>query len=226
MDLVPILASSSLFRGFPEQQLRALEPALKLHTFARESFIFHEGDPANRLYVIASGQVKIARTHRRGDEAVMAVLVSGDIFGELSLFQENAERTADAQALQTTECVTLDWHALRRFMEQHPALMMHFIRILSGYIRRQDETFAEVSFLDIPGRVARTLLDLAATHGESTPEGTRIRMRLSQRTLAGMVAASRENVNRALARFVANGDIKVESGVITIVRPEALRRRA
>ena len=226
MDPVRILADTALFRGFPAEQLEPLAPALKRQTFARDSYIFHEGDPGNRMYVIVSGEVKISRTHRRGDEAVMVVLMPGDIFGELALFQEGASRTADAQALEPTECITLDWNALRSFMEQHSALMLHFIKILSAYVRRQDETFAEVSFLDIPGRVARTLLELAANHGERTAEGTRIRMRISQRTLAGMVAASRENVNRALARFAAHGDIKIEGGVITVLKPEALRSRS
>lgn len=128
--------------------------------------------------------------------------------------------------VELTECLTLAREPFVAFLERHPALMQHMITVLSGYIRRLDDTCTEAAFLDIPGRVAKKLLDLAEQHGENTPDGIRIRMRLSQRTLAGMVAASRENVNRALARFLAHGDIQHEGGYITIRRPAELRKRS
>lgn len=93
-------------------------------------------------------------------------------------------------------------------------------------IRRKDEEFADLAFRDIPGRVARKLLKLAAVRGERSESGTVIALPLSQRTLAGLVGASRENVNRALSRFASLGLIKVERGRITLLRPEELRRRA
>ncbi len=226
MERVATLARTALFRGLPHQELEPLAPALKVRTFARGSTIFHEGDPGNVLYILQSGQVKISRMGRGGDEAVFAILLPGDIFGELALFDEDAARTADAQAMELTECLTLGREPLLTFLEKHPAAMRHLVQQLSGYIRRRDEQFAEAAFLDIPGRVAKTLLDLSESRGERTPAGTRIQMRLSQRTLAGMVAASRENVNRALARFTAHGDLKQEGGYITIVRPAELRKRA
>jgi CRP-like cAMP-binding protein len=154
------------------------------------------------------------------------VLLPGDIFGELALFEEGALRTADAVAVQPTECLTLERRALIAFLDSHPERMRHLIRLLSAYIRRKDESFAEVAFLDIQGRVARKLLDLARTQGEPVPGGTRIRVRVSQRTLAGMVAARRENVNRALSRFAANGDISMTAGYITVLDAAALRRRS
>jgi CRP-like cAMP-binding protein len=100
------------------------------------------------------------------------------------------------------------------------------MRALARYVRQLDESLAEIAFLDISGRVARKLLDLGQSHGRKTPDGIRIDLRLSQRTLASMVSASRENVNRALQRFVAHGDIKQDGGLITIVRPDELRKRA
>jgi CRP-like cAMP-binding protein len=103
--------------------------------------------------------------------------------------------------------------------------MLRIITMLSGYVRRKDDAFAEVAFLDITGRVAQKLLDLAESNGQLTADGVRIGMRLSQRALAGMVGASRENVNRALSRFGAGGAIRQDGGVITILDPAALRRR-
>ena len=226
MDPVPVLAESSLFKGMNAQELETLAPALKPRTYAKGSYIFHEGDPGNALYVVHSGQIKICRIGPGGEEAIYALLMPGDSFGEIALLSDEAVRTADAQAMELTECVTLGREPFLAFLERHPSMMRHLVMVLSRYVQAADESFAEVAFLDITGRVARKLLDLAQEHGEKTAEGTRIKIRLSQQTLASMVAASRENVNRALHRFTVRGDIKQDGGVITILRPAELRKRA
>ena len=225
MDPITQLARSTLFTGIAYADLEPLARSLHVRHFARGSSLFHEGDPGNLLFILVSGQVNISRTGRGGDEVVFAVLVPGDVFGELALLDERGVRTADAQATEAAECVTLERAALLDFLSARPALMRHLLSMLSNYVCRKDDAFAEVAFLDIPGRVARKLLDLADSSGRQTPDGVRIGLRLSQRTLAGMVAASRENVNRALSRLVAEGAIRQDNGWITVVRPEALRRR-
>ncbi len=110
------------------------------------------------------------------------------------------------------------------FMDAHPRMVRQLIRLLSKYLQATDETLSEAAFYDVPGRVAQRLLDLAESHGERTADGVRITVRLSQRTLAGMVGASREMINRALSRLSARGDIALHDGYITIVRADALRR--
>jgi CRP/FNR family transcriptional regulator len=206
--------------------LQALVPDLHHRSFGAGAHIFREGDAGLHLHLILKGEVKIARSGPAGAQVVFAVLLPGDVFGELALLDDGAMRTADAIAVEPTECLTLERGALIRFLDSHPERMWHLIRFLSAYIRRKDESFAEVAFLDIQGRVARKLLELARTHGEPVEGGTRIRVRVSQRTLAGMVAARRENVNRALSRFAAHGDISIASGYITVLDAAALRRRS
>lgn len=225
MDPVGILARTALFREFSPEELEPLAPALQTRTYTRGAFIFHEGDPATVLYLIRSGQVKIARIGAGGEEVVFAILMPADFFGELALFDDAAIRTADAQAIELTECLTLQRDALMAFLDRHPQLMRRLLRVFTAYIRQMDAALAEAAFLDIPGRVATKLLALAQSHGERTPGGVRIGMKLSQRTLAGMVGASRENVNRSLRRFIAKGDIAQAGGYITIVRPAELRKR-
>jgi CRP/FNR family transcriptional regulator/CRP/FNR family cyclic AMP-dependent transcriptional regulator len=175
--------------------------------------------------VIRRGQVKISRMGRGGEEAVYAILTGGDSFGEIALLSGDAERTADAQAMELTECVSVSREAFLAFLGQHPAMMTSLIQTLAGYVQQVDASLSEIAFLDIGGRVARKLLDLAQSHGQPTADGIRIEMRLSQRTLASMVAASRENVNRALHRLAAHGDIRQDGGQITILRPAELRKR-
>jgi CRP/FNR family transcriptional regulator/CRP/FNR family cyclic AMP-dependent transcriptional regulator len=225
MDPVQVLSRTALFQGIPPEELEPLASAVKVRNYSAGSYIFHEGDPANVLYVVVRGQVKIARLGSAGNEAVFAVLLPGDSFGELTLFDEDPVRSMDAEAMEPTECLTVERQALLAFVERNPAVVRRIIQVLRGYVRQVDESFSEAAFLDIPGRVARKLLDLAAEHGQKTSEGVRIEMRLTQRTLAGMVAASRENVNRALSRLAGRGDIIQEAGYITIVRPAELRKR-
>jgi CRP/FNR family transcriptional regulator, cyclic AMP receptor protein len=226
MDPVAVLGTTSLFRGIPPDDLEALAPAVRTRRYPKGSFVFREGDPGNSLFAVINGQVKIGRIGRGGDEVVFAMLGPAETFGELALFEDKAVRVADAQATEMTECLTLTREAFLSFVEAHPRTMLRVVQVLTGYIRAGDDAFAETAFLDIPGRVARKLLELAESHGDRGPEGIRIGMRLTQRTLAGMVAASRENVNRALSRFEEHGAIRQEGGYITIVRPQELRSRA
>jgi CRP/FNR family cyclic AMP-dependent transcriptional regulator len=226
VDPLQLLQRSALFEGVDPADLELLVPDLHRRSFAAGKYIFQEGDTGQHLHLILSGEVKISRSGPRGAEVVFAVLLPGDMFGELALLEDGALRTADAVAVAPTDCLTLERHVLITFLEAHPERMWHLIRFLSAYVRRKDESFAEVAFLDIQGRVARKLLELAQTHGEPAPGGTRIAVRISQRTLAGMVAARRENVNRALSSFAAQGDISLAGGYITVLDAAALRRRS
>jgi CRP/FNR family cyclic AMP-dependent transcriptional regulator len=225
-DALVLLRRTPLFAGLAPNDLEPLLPDLRWRRFARESFIFREGDPGDHLHLIASGEVKISRTTRDGGEVIFAILGAGDVFGELAVLEENAVRSADAQALTETQCLALHKQVLSAFLKARPAAMWQVITVLSDYIRRKDEAYADLAFHDIPGRVARKLLDLAAARGEPAGGGTHIMLPLSQRTLAGLVGASRENVNRALSRFASLGFIELGRGRITLLKPDELDRRA
>jgi CRP/FNR family transcriptional regulator, cyclic AMP receptor protein len=226
VDDIQLLANAPLFEGVEATELEPLRAAVRTRRFAKDEHVFREGDPGSHLYVIKSGQVKIVRVVAAGSEIVFAVVGPGEVFGELSLFEPDGERSADAIALEPTECALLARDPVVAFLLAHPALLLRMITGLIGYIQRKDRAMAEVAFLDIPGRVAQRLLDLAASRGERVAEGVVIRIPLSQRTLAGMVGASRENVNRALHRFVELGYISQARGTITVLKPDQLRRRS
>jgi CRP-like cAMP-binding protein len=224
-DTLALLSRTRLFAGFTPSELEPLLSQFRNRRFAAGSFIFQEGDPGDRLHLVTSGEVKISRTTEAGGEAVFAVLGPGELFGELAVLQEDALRSADAQALVETECLVIQRSAMVSFLQAHPAAMWRVITVLSDYIRRKDESFADLAFHDIPGRVARKLLELAAARGAAEDSGTEVSVPLSQRNLAGLVGASRENVNRALSRFASLGLIRLDRGRITILRAEDLRRR-
>jgi CRP/FNR family cyclic AMP-dependent transcriptional regulator len=224
-EALGLLGRTPLFSGLDPTDLEPLLADFRSRRFAAGSYIFREGDPGDRLHLITRGEVKISRTTESGGEVVFAVLGTGDVFGELAVLQENAFRSADAEALAETECYVLQKQVVVAFLQTHPAVMWRVITMLSDYIRRKDEAFSDLAFNDIPGRVARKLLELAEQRGEPVGTETQITLLLSQRTLAGLVGASRENVNRALSRFASIGVIKLERGHITILRAEELRRR-
>ncbi|MDQ6876573.1 MAG: Crp/Fnr family transcriptional regulator [Candidatus Dormibacteraeota bacterium] len=218
-----LLSRTPLFVGVAPPDLEPLVADLRLRRYAADSYIFREGDPGDHLHLVASGEVKISRTTQAGAEVIFAVLGPGDIFGELAVLQENAVRSADAQSLVTTECFVLHRKAVLTFLHDHPAVMWRVITVLSDRIRRKDEAFSDLAFNDIPARVARKLLELAERSGP-VGFGVEVTLRISQQTLAGLVGASRENVNRALARLASLGVIKVERGRITLLRLDELRR--
>ena len=135
MDLVAVLSECTVFSGMSRQDLEALAPAAKSRTFRKGSYIFREGDVGNALYVIRRGQVKISRMGRGGAEAVYAILVPGDSFGEIALLSGDAARTADAQAMELTECVSVPKDPLLTFLDQHPVMSRHLMRALAGYVQ-------------------------------------------------------------------------------------------
>ena len=224
-DPLELLARTELFHGLATSDLGALRPAIRTRTFQRGSYLFRQGDSGSHLHMVVRGQVKIGRIGRGGGEVVFAIAGPGEVFGELSLFDEDGERTADAQALEPTECLLIANGPLLQFFSSRPELLLRIIGSLSAYIKRKDSTMGDVAFLDIPGRVAMTLLQLADKKGRPAPDGIRIDFTPNQRTLAAMVGATRENVNRALHRFSELGYIRIDRGAITVLNREQLVRR-
>jgi len=208
-ETLALLGRTTLFSGLPSSDLEALLADVRTRRFPAGSYILHEGDPGDHLYVIAQGEVRISRTAEAGGEIVFGILGEAKVFGELALLEEDGVRGADAQALTATECLLLHRRAFVGFLQNHPDVMWRVVTQLIGHIRSKDEEFTSLAFHDIPGRVARKLLELASTRGEPSESGTLIALPLSQSTLAGLVGVSRENVYRALSRFSALGVLKV-----------------
>ncbi|HSP09515.1 MAG TPA: Crp/Fnr family transcriptional regulator [Candidatus Dormibacteraeota bacterium] len=224
-DHLELLATTQLFEGLAAKDLESLRPAIRARTFERGAYLFREGDPGSHLHMVLHGQVKIGRIGQGGGEVVFAIAGPGVVFGELSLFDEDGERSADAQALEPTECLLIAKGPLLQFLKTRPELLLRIIAGLTAYIKRKDATIGDVTFLDIPGRVATKLVELADTKGRPASGGISIDFTLSQQTLAAMVGATRESVNRALHRFSELGYIRIEHGAITLLDREQLVRR-
>ncbi len=196
-----VLDKTDLFGTLPPELLAQLRDRTTLERLRRGDVIFEKGDPATCLYIVFSGQVAIAAKALDGRESVVAVLGPGALFGEMSLF-DGGMRSAQARALTTAHLISISFEDVRQVLAHRPDVLWAVVRILARRLRETDEALADAMFLDVTGRTAKRLLALA--DGDD-----HFRMPLTQEELAGMVGASRERVNKAIALFVKLGWLEV-----------------
>jgi CRP/FNR family transcriptional regulator len=198
------LARTALFAGVDEEVLETLAEKAIHRRYRKGNVIFVQGEQGERCFTIVQGSVKISAYHSDGREAVIAVLGPGDVFGELSLFDQ-APRSADATAIEDSEVLSLDTKAITEAIASFPDLGLSLLRVLGRRLRHTNEALQDIAFFDVPGRVARRIADLAESYGQPTDEGVLIELPLSQENLAQMVGATRESVNKALALLKRRG---------------------
>jgi CRP-like cAMP-binding protein len=223
-DNAPLLASSSLFAGIDDKGLRYLAERASRRTFEHGETIFREGDPGDSLYVIANGIVKVWVSSGEGSEMVLATLRSPDAFGELSAV-DGEGRSASATALETTQLVSLDRSTLLDAVHHHPGVADGMMRGLGGLARRITEQASDLVFLDLTGRLAKTLSVLAERDGRPEGDAIVLALPLTQSELAEMVGGSRQSVNHILQTFQARGFLTIRGREVLILDHAALRRR-
>jgi CRP/FNR family cyclic AMP-dependent transcriptional regulator len=219
-----LLARVPFFASLGEAELQALAAACRTRTFKRGEVLFHEGDPGSALYIVRSGQVKIVVMADTGDETILIVLGPGECLGELSLV-DGAPRSATAVALDRVEALVLYREGFLAVLKQSPSAALAVMSGLAGMVRRLTVQVQDAAALDVPGRLAKKLLELADRHGQVTPEGVRIALRLTQQELAQMVGATRVSVNQHLGGFQDRGILTMDREGITLLQPEQLRKR-
>jgi CRP-like cAMP-binding protein len=219
------LRSSPLFAALDDEAAQALRASMTETTLERGATLFHEGEPGDRLYVILEGKVKLGRTSADGRENLLAVLGPGEMFGELSLF-DPGPRTATATAITDVTLIGLGHTDLQPWLTGRPEVAGPLLAALAKRLRRTNEAMADLVFSDVPGRVAKALLDLARKFGTPADDGLHVAHDLTQEELAQLVGASRETVNKALADFVSRGWLRLEGRGVVLLDVERLNRRA
>lgn len=187
--------------------------------------LFREGDLGDRLYVITEGKMKLGQTSSDGRESLLAVLGPSELLGELSLF-DPGPRTATATALTDVTLMGLGHQALRPWLTGRPEVAEALLKALAQRLRRTNDQMADLVFSDVPGRVAKALLELGDKFGRPLPDGLHVTHDMTQEELAQLVGASRETVNKALADFATRGWIRLESRSVILIDRERLERRA
>ena len=219
-----VVLNAPLFAAIDPSAARALYESMTRLDLPRGRSVFHEGDLGDRLYLIGTGAVKLGRKSPDGRENLLSVLGPGEMFGELSLF-DPGPRTATASAVSDTVLHELSHDELITWLERYPAVAKHLLGALARRLRRTNETLSDLVFADVPGRVAKALLDLSTRFGQQTDDGVRVAHGLTQEELAQLVGASRETVNKALADFTARGWLRREGRTVVLLDVERLDRR-
>jgi CRP/FNR family cyclic AMP-dependent transcriptional regulator len=220
-----LLRSSPLFGGMDSESARSLISKMTRIELTRGETIFNEGDEGQALYIVVRGKVKLARTARDGRENLLALLGVGDMLGELSVF-DPGPRLSRAHAVEDSIVYELPKAVLDPWLDDHLEMSRHMLRALAQRIRRTSNTMADLVFSDVPGRVAKAILDLGHRFGRMERGHVTVRHGLTQEELAQLVGASRETVNKALADFAARGWIDVRIGSVEVYEPERLRARS
>lgn len=226
MDRVEALLATYLFSEMTPASLDPLVAHSRIRICEAGGFAFRVGDPAQDLYVVMSGQLKESWISPDGDELVPEIFVAGAVFGEPGLFAPERNRVVDVIAMTRSELLLIPRESLLDFAMAHPPVLLRVLEGLAAQIRTLNEELVAVAFRPIRQRLAVKLLELASTHGQPDGDGVKVAMDLSQSSLASLIAASRENVNRALRSLADAGAVVLEKGRIENLRPAELAKEA
>lgn len=197
MDDTALLAQSELLADLNASELEQILADAHTVRLHRNEVLFNEGDPAQALYGVRSGRVAISLLSPDGRESVLALMEVGDLFGDMPIF-DGEPRSAQARALEASELLYVPYPPIRAVLEERPALLWTVVATLSRRLRSTDAALADSVFLDVTGRTAKRLLELAG-------DADTFSLPITQEELAGLVGASRERVNKAISAFIRSG---------------------
>lgn len=213
-----LLAGTDLFGDLTDPELDAIVSSAKSRDLRRGDVLFTEDDESNELYLVESGRIAMTQRSSDGRESVIALMESGDLFGEMPLF-DGLGRSTEARALETSKVTIIGYDPLRELYEARPKLLWSVVSMLSNRLRSTDAALADSVFLDVTGRTAKRILELAGDQDDFV-------LPVTQEELAGMVGASRERVNKAIASFVRLGWLDQRDRRYQITDRDQLTRRA
>jgi CRP/FNR family cyclic AMP-dependent transcriptional regulator len=206
-----VLKTVPLFGSFPEEQLRALASMVTHRSAPRGSAIMHEGDPTDCLYIVMSGRLKVMMGEADGKEVILGILGPGEFFGEMGLIDDNP-RSATVIAIEPCELLAVTKRAFRKCLVENVALAMAVMRVLVRRLRAADRKIGSLAMLDVYGRVARLLLDMAENvNGQKV-----VTRRLTKQDIGKMVGASREMVTKVMKDLEMSGYFEVRGSTIVL----------
>jgi CRP-like cAMP-binding protein len=214
------LATVPLFSGLQRDEIQKFAELTRERSYPKGSVILFQDDPGDSLFVLRVGRVKVVLIGEDGREVILGVLEPGAHFGELALIDDQP-RSAHVIAMEDAQLLILRREDFRRRVEANPSVAWALLTELSRRLRRADNKIGGLVLLDVPGRIARLLLDLADEAGSSIIEKP-----LTHQTIAQMIGASRETVSRAMKEFQDAGLITVERRRIGLGDRDALEKRS
>ncbi len=214
-----VLAQTEFFADASPEELRAILKTASEQSLVRGDVLFREGDDSDALYVVLTGRVAVAIANPIDNrETMVGLMTPGDLFGEMPMLDQGA-RSANARALEPSSVLAIPYAGIVSMFNANPALLWGVTRLLAGRLRETNEALADSVFLDVTGRTAKRLLELA--DGRDT-----FILPVTQEELAGMVGASRERVNKAIASFIRLGWLDQHDRRYTINMRDRLELRS
>jgi len=220
MNIADFLTTVPLFKSLDAAEIGRFVEAVREKTYPKGSVILFEDDPGDALFIVREGRVKVVLVAEDGREVILGILGVGEYFGELSLIDDQP-RSAHVIAMEDAALLVLRRDDFRKRVEANPTVAWTLLSELSRRLRRADGQIGSLVLLDVPGRIARMLLDTADEGG-----GPLIEKALTHQTIAHLIGASRETVSRAMREFQDSGWISTERRRIRITDRPALEKRA
>jgi CRP/FNR family transcriptional regulator, cyclic AMP receptor protein len=207
-----------LFGGLPDESVRRILADARRRRFVKREVLFHEGDPAASMHLIAKGRVAVRVSTPLGDVAMLDLLGAGEALGEMALLSPGATRSATAVALEPTETLAIDAARFAALRKEEPAVSDVLVRLLSARVRQLNNRLMEAMYVPVDVRLLRRVLELVDVYGEA--------ITLTQEDLAGLAGATRATVNRVLRREQAFGTVLLSRGQLKVLDRTTLARRA
>jgi len=206
-----LLRNVPLFSMLSEVQLKLLTQVLSRKAYPKNSTIIAAGDPTDAMYIVVSGRLKVVMSDKQGQEVILAILNQGEFFGEMGLIAQ-APRSATVTTIEPCELLTITRADFTKCLQGNFDLTMNVIRGLVKRLREADKKIGSLALMDVYGRVARLLLEMAETvDGQKV-----ITKKLTKRDIAKMIGASREMVSRVMKELQTSGRIEVRAGEILL----------
>jgi CRP-like cAMP-binding protein len=221
-DAAAFLESLPLFAELDQDQLSQVAGRMKRRSFAPGVTLYHQDMPGMMLYMIEEGSVRVYSIGRTGQELTLAYFGAGDVFGELSIL-DSQHHSATAVTLAATVVWLLPRTDLKDLMERYPVIAEAMIQLLVARVRSTTHQLEVITFLDVQGRLAYELLNLAERHGYQSGEVIEIHIPLTQGDLATIVGATRESVNKSMSALRAQNLVQVDGTQLTLLNPAGLR---
>lgn len=223
-----LLRSIPLFEALTPEQLGKVASLARLRSCSIREVVVTQGEPADALFAIVRGRLKVASCAADGRDTVLGIMAEGEVFGEVALL-DGGQRSATCTAIEPCELLVIDRVQFLELLEQSPGIAVKLLHVLSARLRRLSQRSEDAAFLDVPSRLARSLLDLATRFGERRREpvnGIYITLKLSQQELGDLVGATRESVNKHLSDWTRQGFLELQGGRMFISDIESVRRLA
>ena len=206
-----VLKSVPMFAAFGEDQLRALAPAVMRRDAPRGSVIMAEGDRVDSLYIVVSGRLKVMMGEADGKEMILAIIGPGEIFGEMGLI-DDGPRSASVIAIEPCELLVVTKRLFKKCLVENAEVALAVLRVVVRRLREADRKMGSLAMLDVYGRVARLLLDMA----EDVDGQKVVTKRLTKQDIARMVGASREMVHKVMKDLEMSGYFEVRGSTIVL----------